>query len=482
MANSGWSDGTWGSSFWGGFQDLDLTLSGVSGTGAIGQAEGFSLHVEVATGQSATGSVGSVLVRIPKVVEVTGIEATGKMSDGWGDGGYGLDAWGGTTSVALVQKPVISSPRIQGIIGSRVGFTAQADAALSTSQSKFGGSSLALDGTGDRVQSTDITLGTDSYTWETFAYFNNFSSTQCIWDAGENVGASQNPVVYITSTNLQLSYAGGTYINQAHGMTAGQWHHIAIVRDGNNLEAFIDGTSIGTATYAGGSGATNHVLGGNFAGTFTVDGFLDESRLTKRVIYTGNFTPPTQAFTPDTADEWLLHYDGSSGSTDIDNSAPGDNGLTITGVAIVDVTGPGMTASLGTALAGAGAIVTETGMTGSINLGDESVTADANVYPTGEVGTTALGIGYEVSGTSPVNVTSPGAMTTTLNGNGITVIQSQLIKQTGFEANGDLDMPEIKGDANLTLTGVGGTGNIGSILIWNQISPTPTATWNEVAA
>ena len=254
MANSGWSDGTWGSSFWGGFQDFTLSLTGVSGTTALGTADGLSTHTEIPTGQVVTGAVGNPLIRIPVDVAVTGVNATGKMTDGWGDGGYGLDAWGGTTTVELVQKPVITSPRIQGIIGSKVSFTAQADAALSTSQSKFGGSSLSLDGTGDRVQSTDITLGTDDYTWETFAYFNNFSSTQCIWDAGENVGASQNPVVYITSTNLQLSYAGGTYINAAHGMTAGGWHHIAIVRDGTQLEAFIDGVSISTATYAGGSG------------------------------------------------------------------------------------------------------------------------------------------------------------------------------------------------------------------------------------
>ena len=107
-------------------------------------------------------------------------------------------------------------------------------------------------------------------------------------DAGENIGASQNPVVYITSTNLQLSYAGGTYINVAHGMSTDTWHHIAITRNGNTLTAYIDGTSIGTGTYSGGSGATNHVIGGNYAGTYTTNGYLDETRLTRRVIYTGN--------------------------------------------------------------------------------------------------------------------------------------------------------------------------------------------------
>ena len=481
MANSGWSDGTWGSSFWGGFQDLSFSITGVSGTTAVGTAQGLSTATPTPSGQSATGAVGSVVVSIPVDVAVTGVNATGKMTDGWGDGGYGLDAWGGTTTVELVQKPVVTSPRIQGIIGSRVSFTAQADAALSTSQSKFGGSSLALDGAGDRVQSTDITLGTDDYTWETFAYFNNFSSTQCIWDAGENVGASQNPVVYITSTNLQLSYAGGTYINAAHGMTAGGWHHIAIVRDSNQLEAFIDGVSIGTATYAGGSGATNHVLGGNFAGTFTMDGFLDESRLTKRVIYTGNFTPPTQAFTADAADEWLLHYDGSDGSTDIDNSAPGDNGLTITGTSIVDVTGPGMTASLGTALAGAGAIVTETGLQGDIGFGDESVVGDANVYPAGLGANGILGGGYFVFSTLSITLTGLEA-TTTLNNSGITVIQSQLIIPSPVTGTGFIGATMETGDANVTLTGVSVSGNIGNVLIWQNIAPTVTTTWNEVAA
>ena len=481
MANSGWSDGTWGSSFWGGFQDLSFSITGVSGTTAVGTAQGLSTATPTPSGQSATGAVGSVVVSIPVDVSVTGVNATGKMTDGWGDGGYGLDAWGGTTTVELVQKPVVTSPRIQGIIGSRVSFTAQADAALTTSQSKFGGSSLALDGAGDRVQSTDITLGTDDYTWETFAYFNSFSSTQCIWDAGENVGASQNPVVFITSTNLQLSYAGGTYINAAHGMSTGGWHHIAIVRDSNQLEAFIDGVSIGTATYSLGSGATNHVLGGNFAGTFTMDGFLDESRLTKRVVYTGNFTPPTQAFTADAADEWLLHYDGANGSTDIENSAPGNNGLTITGTSIVNVTGPGMTASLGTALAGAGAIVTETGLTGTIGFGDESVTADANVYPTGLGSTGIIGGNYFVFSTLSITMTGQEA-TMTLNNSGITVIQSQLIIPSTTALVGHTGDEEVTGDANVTLTGVSVSGNIGNVLIWQNIAPTVTTTWNEVAA
>ena len=280
---SGWGRFTWGQAYWG--EDETLATGWGAKTWNAGQWGNLANEDVTLTGQSISSSVGSVTVTAGASVELTGQQFT---------------------SSNVPEPPTV---------------TALADAQISTDQSKFGGSSLKLDGTGDRVQSSDITLGTDSYTWETFAYFNNFSSTQCIWDAGENVGASQNPVVYITSTNLQLSYAGGTYINAAHGMSTSTWHHIAIVRDGNQLEAFIDGTSIGTATYTLGAGSTNHVIGGNFAGTFTTNGYLDETRLTRRVIYTSNFTPPTEAFTPSTDDELLLHYDGADGSTTITNSA-----------------------------------------------------------------------------------------------------------------------------------------------------------------
>lgn len=220
-------------------------------------------------------------------------------------------------NVFMVQEDLIDQ-----LVGDlSVSFTAFGDAAISSAQSKFGGTSLALDGTQDRIQSTAITLGTDDYTWETFAYFNSLGSTQAIWDAGQNVGASQNPVVYITSTNLQLSYGGGTYINAAHGMSTGQFHHIAIVRNGTQLQAFIDGVSIGTATYTLGAGATLHTIGGNFAGSFTMNGFLDETRLTRRVIYTGNFTPPTSEFnTGNENDIFIMHYDGTPGSNVIPNT------------------------------------------------------------------------------------------------------------------------------------------------------------------
>lgn len=308
----------------------DVSLSGESATATVNTftvSAGGAIVINTPTFE-ANVEVSDVTVGTANFVQITGNE---------------IDSFINNVTLSLGQTLNITGQELTAVTASEnqaPTFTALANAQISTDQSKFGGSSLELDGTGDRIQSTDITLGTDSYTFETFAYYNNFSSTQCLWDGGENVGASQNPVVYITPTNLQLSYAGGTYINAAHGMSINTWHHIAIVRDGTTLSAYIDGTRIGTATYALGSGATNHIIGGNYAGTFTTNGYLDETRLTNRVIYTGaSFTVPTAPFDVGTNDIWLLHYDGADGSTDIVNSVEPSTSTFVSGRAGVLPTG-----------------------------------------------------------------------------------------------------------------------------------------------
>ena len=100
------------------------------------------------------------------------------MATGWGRKSWGEDNWGDLSDTLVSVSGISLSITNRSTNG--VSFTAQADAQLSSDQSKFGGTSLELDGSGDRIQSTDITLGTDSYTWETFAYFNSFASKQCI--------------------------------------------------------------------------------------------------------------------------------------------------------------------------------------------------------------------------------------------------------------------------------------------------------------
>ena len=483
MANvTGWGRGAWGDGAWN--AEAPVAVTGPAATSALGSVTVAASALVVETGVEGTTQLGGVSSDTFQVVRpnpTTGTTALGSVSI---QAGAIVTETGvaGTTAVGTVDAQSVvpvTGVTAQGFVSDVLAFTAQADAQISTSQSKFGGSSLKLDGSGDRIQSGDVTLGTDDYTWETFAYFNNFSSTQCIWDAGENVGASQNPVVFITSTNLQLSYAGGTYINQPHGMSTGQWHHIAIVRDSNQLEAFIDGVSIGTASYSLGSGATNHVLGGNFAGTFTMDGFLDESRLNKRVIYTCNFTPPTQAFVGNTDDEWLLHYDSGDGDTLIVNSAPGEVNITVTGTAVVEPTGQAGTTALGTPTLIHGPVVVPTSLVGTFSIGTETIAGDANVYPTGVNSVAYVGAYYVIKGDANFSVT--GRVGTTSLGT-VTPFAGATPKPTGVEGPGRLGDPTISGNAVFSVTGVSGTGAAGTPIVWSQITPNVNQTWSEVAA
>jgi hypothetical protein len=434
----------------------------VTGTSALGDVTSEQLQVVRPTSVTGTGQNTAPTILGDANFSITGVSATGSV--------------GTVDAISVVE--LSSGVTAQGFVSDVLAFTAQADAQISTDQNKFGGSSLKLDGSGDRIQSGDVTLGTDDYTWETFAYFNNFSSSQCIWDAGENVGSSQNPVLYITSTNLQLSYAGGTYINQPHGMSANGWHHIAIVRDSNQLEAFIDGVSIGTATYTGGSGATNHVLGGNFAGTFTMDGFLDESRLTKRVIYTGNFTPPTQAFTGTFDDEWLLHYDSGDGDTLIVNSAPGEVNVTVTGTAVVVPTGEASTTQLGTPTLIHGPVVKPTGFAPTFSIGTLTFDASANVYPTG-VSAIAAPTTPSIVGTAVVDATGQAV---TMSLGTVTPAAGAIPTPSGTSAQNFVGNVTISASAVFTITGVSSTGEVGTPLIWDEVRPTINQTWSEVAA
>jgi len=86
------------------------------------------------------------------------------------------------------------------------------------------------------------------------------------------------------------------------------WHHIAIVRSGNTITAYLDGSSDGSTATASGSGNTGtstlKIAGEGDAG-FT--GYMDEIRISNTARYTSNFTVATTAFTSDANTLLLVH-------------------------------------------------------------------------------------------------------------------------------------------------------------------------------
>jgi hypothetical protein len=178
------------------------------------------------------------------------------------------------------------------------------NAQISTAQSKFGGSSISFDGTGDllryRNTASVATFGTGDFTIETWVRFNSVTGTQVITDFRDGVSTAL-PTLYVVGTQLRY-YANGADQITGGTLAVNTWYHIALARSGTSTRLFLDGVQIGS-TY---TDSTNYAATANvyiadwysFATfTYPLNGYIDDLRITKGVArYTANFTPPAAAF------------------------------------------------------------------------------------------------------------------------------------------------------------------------------------------
>ena len=222
--------------------------------------------------------------------------------------------------------------------------TAAGNAMLSTTQKKFGTTSLYLDGSADSVQIYDsnIALGSGDFTIECWAYLPNVSSrTNGICDFRTSGVNQIAPAIYVnTSAQIILNVNGVVRIT-AGGVPANSWWHFAYSRAGNQNKIFINGTQAGS-TWTDSSNYTysqfiiGSLTGGNNNPAL---GYYDEWRISRTARYTANFTAPTEPFENDEFTLLLLHFNDYHGSTriedDIGNLAPQMNRASL----LPDITG-----------------------------------------------------------------------------------------------------------------------------------------------
>lgn len=176
------------------------------------------------------------------------------------------------------------------------------NAQISTAQSKFGGASLSLDGSGDGInlpENTAFEYGTNNYTVEFFIYFNTRNPNgEIIYD--HRTVATQNvPSIYVQSNGIITLFINGDFrILNAGSITTGLWYHIALVRNSGTTSIYLNGTLAGATTYSYNSLNLAPYFGYyKLSNLYGLNGFLDEIRITKGVArYTSNFTPPTVPF------------------------------------------------------------------------------------------------------------------------------------------------------------------------------------------
>lgn len=181
-------------------------------------------------------------------------------------------------------------------------WTAQGNASISTAQARFN-QSLALDGTGDYIQSADsadFDFGSGDFTIECFAR-RSVSADQIIMGQWGVTVANRSWLMYVSAGNT-LTFAGHTTGGFSHTdgqlTSTGVWYHVMACRSGGTLYLGVNGIVASTAVSGALQNSPSPVQIGIYDGaTLPFNGFIDEVRITKGVArYTANFTPPSAPF------------------------------------------------------------------------------------------------------------------------------------------------------------------------------------------
>ena len=170
-----------------------------------------------------------------------------------------------------------------------------------------------FDGNGDYLSAptTSVQLGSQEFTFETWVYFSDVSTDRTLlyWNANASGYSALHVRASAAKWVLWMSQNGSSWAIQqsALGSTivAGQWYHVAVVRAGNKVRMFVNGTDITSGGYTlSGSLMTTYTLnqiGVYNSASYYMLGSLSNFRIVSgTAVYTANFTPSTSALTTTT--------------------------------------------------------------------------------------------------------------------------------------------------------------------------------------
>lgn len=185
-------------------------------------------------------------------------------------------------------------------------WTAQNGATISNAQSKFGGSSLYLNGINQyltTLNSSDFDFGSNDFTIDWWEYRTSSSAAVCVYNrnlattsyAAIKVGHAESNgqiVVYMSSTGSNADIANGKSMGT---VILNVWTHYAVSRNGNNFYTFQNGIlqNTWTSTLSIASSPNGSVIGKN--DNLYFNGYIDEFRISKIARWTTDFDPNAEA-------------------------------------------------------------------------------------------------------------------------------------------------------------------------------------------
>jgi hypothetical protein len=188
---------------------------------------------------------------------------------------------------------------------------------------------------------TNLAIGTGAFTIEWFQYYEDSDINAIVFSIGTfGVGAGNEICIVYTGTRLFL-FIDGSSTDVLSAVTKNVWQHVAVVGNGaadgsRNVKVYVGGVLKLTRTINYditqtssdlriGNQTDASIPNGNYAGLLTNFRWVKGTE-----VYTGDFTPPTQALTAISGTELLLL---ASNETDVvKDSSPANRIPTNTGV------------------------------------------------------------------------------------------------------------------------------------------------------
>ncbi len=205
-------------------------------------------------------------------------------------------------------ESVVSLVHFDGVDGSTsfvdtkgIAWNAAGNAQIDTAQSKFGGSSFLLDGSGDYIATTgssSFVFGTGDFCAECWirtsatdrAVLDFYTPSQPSWQ------------VYINGSGRIQFWSSALVATGTSNVSNGTWHHIAVTRASGTVRIFVDGVQEISVSFAANlsTQSTFFAVGAQVSSrnaTYDFVGHIDDVRITKGTArYIANFPPPTVTF------------------------------------------------------------------------------------------------------------------------------------------------------------------------------------------
>jgi hypothetical protein len=175
------------------------------------------------------------------------------------------------------------------------------NAQVSTTQAKWGTTSMYFDGTGDNLYTINPCLPrSGDFTLEMWIYPTSTAGYQLIYSQFTSGSTDGNFELLWDEFNekFNVNFRGSTILTSSSTYSLNAWHHLAIVRSGSTFTMYVDGASAATATNSDTILQTASYVGTRSLGDGYFAGYIDDLRITRGYArYSGStYTVPTAAF------------------------------------------------------------------------------------------------------------------------------------------------------------------------------------------